>query len=67
MAHIHSPTTTSDARSYERPARGAHKTQRGENPAAHGGVTFVDRCECGAQREVNSNNGRIENGAWYRP
>jgi len=36
----------------------------GCNPAAHGGVILRQRCACGAIREVASNGGHVERGAW---
>lgn len=36
-------------------------------PESHGGVTFVDVCSCGAQRETNYNAGYSERGQWYMP
>ena len=38
-----------------------------ENPQAHGGVCFVDRCRCGATRKTNSNGGALERGPWVAP
>ena len=37
------------------------------DPTAHGAVTVVSRCCCGWIREINSNAGRIEIGAWRAP
>lgn len=31
-----------------------------ENRAAHGGVCYVDRCRCGAERRTNRNGSAIE-------
>lgn len=38
-----------------------------ENRRAHGGVRFVDRCQCGATRATNSNGGATERGPWREP
>jgi len=38
-----------------------------QNPAAHGGVTNLHRCGCGAMREENRNAGHVERGPWYTP
>lgn len=37
---------------------------RKENPAAHGGVCYVDYCACGAERRTNVNQCFTETGAW---
>jgi hypothetical protein len=37
---------------------------RVENRAAHGNVTRVERCGCGAERRVNINGRHVERGAW---
>lgn len=34
------------------------------NPAAHGGVSYVQQCRCGAVRRTNANAGAREVGAW---
>jgi hypothetical protein len=34
------------------------------NPRAHGGVSTVEICHCGARRIINLNNGQSENGEW---
>jgi hypothetical protein len=35
------------------------------HPAAHGGVTHIDHCRCGATRRTNSTGfGRTERGPW---
>jgi len=35
-----------------------------ENRAAHGGVSFIETCECGAWRYVNENGAHVEYGPW---
>lgn len=37
---------------------------REENPAAHGNITRVERCRCGAERCININGRHIEQGEW---
>lgn len=34
------------------------------NPAAHGGVAWLEHCSCGATREVNTNGRHEERGEW---
>lgn len=51
------------AQSFDRGFR--HAVSVDENPAAHGGITTVETCRCGAQRLHNSNNGRVESGDWH--
>lgn len=60
MAHRHREHTCTTV-GYRGTARGAD-----ENRAAHGGVCHIERCRCGALREVNSNGGHLERGTWYR-
>lgn len=60
--HQHRIHTTSDALPFFGPVN-----DEKQNPAAHGGCRFVDRCRCGAERETLSNGGHIERGAWYMP
>ena len=36
-------------------------------PAAHGGITRIETCSCGAQRRLNLNGGHREEGAWRGP
>lgn len=38
--------------------------RRRANPRAHGGVTIVQTCRCGAHRKINSNGGQLERGFW---
>ena len=40
--------------------------RRKQNRAAHGNVTRIDRCECGAERHVNVNGKHRERGPWIR-
>jgi hypothetical protein len=63
MAHRHKEQS-STTRAYTGTALGAHYLPRGENRAAHGGVCHVQRCACGARREVNTNGRHTEYGAW---
>jgi hypothetical protein len=35
--------------------------------AAHGGVTHVDCCSCGAERRTESNGTHVQRGAWSGP
>ena len=37
------------------------------NPAAHGWVSEVATCSCGATRLTNSNQGFVERGPWKNP
>ena len=37
-----------------------------ENEAAHGGVSCVQRCRCGASRIQNRNGQHIETGKWVQ-
>ena len=59
-------TKTETTRAYTGAAIGAAYTARGENRKAHGGATHVERCACGAWREVNGNGGHKEYGTWQR-
>lgn len=45
----------------------SHPVRQPENPAAHGGVCFVDRCRCGATRRTNVNGWHRERGPWCEP
>ena len=36
------------------------------NPVAHGNVTHIEVCACGARRLTNSNGGRLERGPWTK-
>jgi hypothetical protein len=47
--------------------RGPAVGARTENRAAHGNVTVVERCACGATRETNINGRHVERGAWMQP
>lgn len=47
--------------------RGPISSARRPNPIAHGGVCLVETCgRCGAEREANTNGGRVEQGMWQR-
>lgn len=35
-----------------------------QNQAAHGGVTKIATCACGAERHTNVNGSHVERGAW---
>jgi hypothetical protein len=35
-----------------------------QNRAAHGGITYTERCRCGGKREVNANGRHVEYGPW---
>jgi hypothetical protein len=38
-----------------------------QNPRAHGGVCYVDRClDCGAERRTNVNGNHAEQGKWVK-
>lgn len=37
---------------------------RHENRAAHGGVTIIATCKCGAERQTNVNGNHYERGQW---
>lgn len=49
-------------RGFSGPSYGAKK----QNPAAHGCITEIDYCTCGARRETNVNGLHVEVGAWYK-
>ena len=36
------------------------------NPSAHGGVKYIEGCNCGAERQVNVCMGHQEPGRWQR-
>ncbi len=38
-----------------------------ENPRAHGGITRIDLCSCGATRKTNISAGHSEVGRWEEP
>ena len=56
--HTHTVTTTSSPLPYRGPVA------RIENGAAHGGHRVIERCTCGAGREVNVNGHHEEVGPW---
>lgn len=62
MGHEHEAYRTSAARPFDGPI-----SESAYNPAAHGGVAFVDYCRCGSQRERNVNGRHQEIGAWDLP
>jgi hypothetical protein len=45
------------------PFTGPVATER-QNPRAHGGVTEIATCKCGATRLTNRNQGHVERGQW---
>lgn len=45
----------------------ARGVARDENRAAHGGITRIETCACGASRLVNANGSHVEAGAWREP
>ena len=59
--HKHKANDTYDTRRYERcVAKSGHPC----HPEAHGNITWHQRCNCGATKEVNVNNSFREQGAW---
>lgn len=40
---------------------------RKQNPAAHGNVTVIAKCRCGAERSTNVNGPHVERGQWSSP
>jgi hypothetical protein len=38
-----------------------------ENRAAHGNITQIDTCQCGAKRKTNINGLHTERGQWFLP
>ena len=44
--------------------RGTVANPKKMNPAAAGGVLFIDVCRCGATKETNSNGRHVERGGW---
>jgi hypothetical protein len=63
MGHRHKAVKSAD-QCFHGTARGAAER---ENRTAHGGICRIERCECGAQREINLNAGESEVGCWYIP
>lgn len=59
--HRHRPATAD-----ERPFAGA-VSPGDPNPAAHGGICYVERCDCGAERRTNINGRHFEFGPWVEP
>lgn len=64
MAHRH---RASDERGPWRYTRAVAEHPDHENPAAHGGVEYIDVCSCGAERRRLVNNGHVERGPWRVP
>lgn len=59
------PTTrqVTPDRCYSHPVARPPKTF--ENPAAHGGIAYLEECTgCGSQRAVNQNGRHLEYGPW---
>ena len=63
MAHRHAAQSTSH-RPYFGPVTGDLSGYYRQNSMAHGNVTRVDRCRCGAERRTNVNQGHVERGRW---
>jgi hypothetical protein len=59
--HKHKPI---QSRTETRPYSGPVATGDDEDPRAHGNVTYVYHCECGATQRANSNAGTQEIGDW---
>jgi len=51
------------AETMERAFAGPVSTDR-QNPAAHGNVTVIDACRCGAERRRNINGRHSESSGW---
>ena len=58
MTHKHRPSSRRTV-----PFAGAVNTSR-PNPRAHGNVTEIATCRCGATRRTNRNQGWVEYGEW---
>lgn len=58
VMHRHSAETDTD-RPYSGPIYSARPNRR-----AHGGITRVEQCACGATRSININNSHRETGSW---
>jgi len=58
--HKHKANDTDDTRCYERCVAKFGIC----HPKAHGNITWHQRCNCGATKEVNVNNSFREQGAW---
>lgn len=66
--HTHRPSSSIEAKRAEaastRCYTGPVRYDSRANPAAYGGVSFLQTCSCGAQRAVNASGGHRELGAW---
>lgn len=51
-------------RSESRPYRGPVASRLDINPRAHGNVTHIETCRCGATRNINVNGEHRETGPW---
>jgi hypothetical protein len=61
MAHKHRIHRT-----FTRPFTGSVAVTR-EKPQAHGNITIMDICRCGAVRKQNVNGAWLERGPWLMP
>jgi len=61
--HPKSKRTYGPDRCFSRPAYGTTNPK----PAAHGGITYYEKCPCGARRQINVNGRFCETGAWFTP
>jgi hypothetical protein len=61
--HRHRAATSGPASAYLGPVRRAVR----QNRQAHGGVTYVETCACGAAKVVNRNGRHAEHGPWDMP
>lgn len=59
MAHKHK-ASTSRTTAFLGPVGPAED----QDPCAHGGISYLQRCACGATRRVNVNGSHIEMGEW---
>ena len=63
MAHHHKVKTSID-RGFNGPVTTETDGRYAQNPAAHGNITRIDACACGATRRTNINQGYREYGRW---
>lgn len=61
LTHVHRAIP---AKAHDRPFSGAVAFGYGANRKAHGNLTRVDVCTCGAERETNINQQHTEVGVW---
>ena len=61
MGHRHKPQTVGQDRTFSEPVAWP------ENPEAHGGITRIETCRCGATRAININQQYRELGRWHDP